>query len=193
MLIAALLMSSALAVPVQDRLTGDPDSVVATAPATAVALDATTAPDAPPVRAVTPSGAPHGLDTDQQIAAWLNARAPAPSAAHDDPPVWRDDRKPHSEVSVGFGTGGYRDYAAAVSLPIGENGRLDISIRQTENAYPYGYGYGRGIYDPYFNDSGYVFPGSRPDAALDHERRLARPGGPPRQFPLSVPDRPTPD
>ena len=171
MLITVLLTALAAA-----PMPSDPDTVVATAPATTVVLDATAAPVAPPVGG--PQTAPHGLDTDQQIAQWLAARTPITDRGEESQ-VWRDDRKPHGEVSVGVGTHGYRDYAAAVSLPLGERGRLDLSFRQTENGYPHRYGYGAG-YDPYFGDSGYAFPGeAAPGSALDYERRLLRPDGPP--------------
>lgn len=182
MLITALLVTAALTGAPAPEPVGDPDGVVTTAPATPVALDATAAPVAPPVDGEGQITDPHGLSTDQQIAQWLAARAPAPSSDGDSP-MWRDDRQPHGEVSVGFGTGGYRDYGAAMSLPLGESGRLDISVRQVENGYPYGYGYGYGRgygYDSYFDDGGYVFPGYSPaGAALGYERRLARPEGPP--------------
>ena len=174
MLITALL--TALAVAPTPSPDGQ-DSVVTTAPATTVMLDAAAAPVAPAVGAEPQSTAPHGLNTDQQIAQWLAARSPDP-APHNDSPVWRDDRQLHGEVSVGVGTGGYRDYAAAVSMPIGEGGRLDISVSQSKND-PYRYGYGTG-YDPYFADSGYAFPGQAgPGAALGYERRLSRHDGPP--------------
>lgn len=190
MLITALLMTAALTgVQAPDGPGGEPDSVVATAPATPVDLGATAAPVAPSLDGAARPSDPHGLSTDEQIAQWLAARASAPTP-HDDAPVWRDDRKPHGEVSVGFGTGGYRDYAAAVSLPLGESGRLDISVRQVENGYPYGYGYGYGRgygYDPRFNDGGYVFPGNEPGAAIEYESRVARPEGPPRRWPASRP------
>ena len=190
MLIPALLVTAALTGAPAAEPVGDPDSVVATAPATPVDLGATAAPEAPSLDGAGQSaGDPHGLSTDQQIAQWLAARTPSRTTPGDDSGVWRDDRETHGEVSVGFGTGGYRDYAAAVSLPIGENGRLDLSVRQVENGYPYGYGYGRGYgYDRYFDDSGYVFPGYEPaDAALDYERRLARPDGPPSRWPSTRP------
>src|SRR5690606_20210590 len=93
--------------------------------------------------------------------------------------VWRDDRKPHGEVSFGIGTGGYRQYGASASLPIGENGRLNIEYRQVENGFPFygyggGYGLGRG-YDPYFDDS-WIFPRRRSlGAAYDY--RVPRPDG----------------
>jgi hypothetical protein len=186
MLITALLMTGLLTgVATGTEPGGDQDSVVATAPATAVTLDATTGPEAPSVSGAGQGADPHGLNTDEQIARWLAARAPAETRSGDTE-FWRDDRKAHGEVSVGFGTGGYRDYGAAVSLPLGENGRLDISVRQVENGfYPYGYGYGYGRgpdygYEPYFDDGGHVFPGAdKPGAAAEYESRLARPGGPP--------------
>lgn len=188
MLITALLMTGLLSgAPSPGEPASDQDSVVTTAPATPVALDATARPVAPAVSGASESSDPHGLSTDQQIAQWLSARAPGP-AAHDDSPVWRDDRKMHSEFDVGIGTGGYRTYGAAVSLPIGESGRLDVSIRQTEND-PYRYGYGAG-YDEYFADSGYVFPGqARPGASIDYERHLSRPDGPPNRRPSIRPQQ----
>lgn len=196
MLITALLMTAALTgVQAPDGPEGEPDGVVATAPATPVALDATAAPVAPPVGGAGQITDPHGLSTDQQIAQWLAARASAPSSGGD-APLWRDDRELHGEVSVGFGTGGYRDYGAAMSLPLGESGRLDISVRQVENGYPYGYGYGYGRdygYDPYFSDGGYAFPGDASGAAMEYESRLARPAGPPRRWPATRPLQPAGD
>ena len=43
-------------------------------------------------------------------------------------------------VEAGIGTGGYRSYGAAVSLPVGENGRLDLAYREGRNQ-PYYWGY----------------------------------------------------
>ncbi|HYC67011.1 hypothetical protein [Brevundimonas sp.] len=193
MLITALLMAALLPGAATPGEPGaDPDSVVATAPATAVALDAAAGPVAPSVNDAAPAMDPHGLNTDQQIAQWLAARAPVETRSGETE-FWRDDRKPHGEVSLGIGTGGYRDYGAAVSLPIGESGRLDISVRQVENGlYPYGYGYGRGYgYEPYFDDGGYVFPGAaRAGAAAEYEGRLARPEGPPWARLAPVPQPP---
>ena len=183
MLITALLVTAALTGAPAPEPVGDPDSVVATAPATPVDLGATAAPEAPSLGGAGQSaGDPHSLSTDQQIAQWLAARAPSQTTPAEETRVWRDDRQTHGEVSVGFGTGGYRDYAAAMSLPLGESARLDISVRQVKNGYPYGYGYGYGYdygrgygYDPYFDDRGVLFPGGR---AFDPERRLYRGDGP---------------
>ena len=127
----------------------DPVGVVTTAPrgdqAVLTATDAMladTTTDASPSTTVQ-SAAPHGLTTDQQIARWIGERtANAPEAPVD---PWAEagagPRKMHGQVSVGIGTGGYRDYAAAVSMPLGENATLNLSISQTKNS-PWGYGYG---------------------------------------------------
>lgn len=176
MLITALLMAGALTA-------GDPDGVVATAPATSVDLAATSQPVAPTVGGAAQAGVPHNLTTDEQIDRWIAARSV------DDRPYDRargeslDDGLPHGEVSVSVGTDGFRDYGAVVSLPLGENGRVSLSYQQTENGYPYdGYGYGYG-YEPTYSgaafDSGYVFPGHNPGAAAEFEARVKRPDGPP--------------
>lgn len=129
----------------------DPEGVVATAPrgdqavptATAAMLAETTT-DASPSTTVQ-SAAPHGLTTDEQIARWIGERTAGSASAPADPWAEADagPRKMHGQVSVGVGTGGYRDYAAAVSMPLGENGTLNLSVSQTKNS-PWGYGYGYG-------------------------------------------------
>lgn len=176
MLVSALLVAVALAAGGPD----EQDGVVATAPATAVVLDATQAPVAPTVEGAAQQAAPHGLTTDQQIDRWLAARDPANIPYADGELTPRDDRKMHGEFTAGIGTGGYRHYGAAVSLPLGDSGRLNLSFSQVENGFP-GYGYGLGgLGRYYFDDSGYSFPGRMtPDQAWDYEMRLARPGGPP--------------
>ena len=134
----------------------DPEGVVSTAPragpgavptASADALAATVGDASPAVTLQT--AAPHGLSTEEQISRWIGERKA------DAPPVetWADaweeaaPRKMHGQVSAGIGTGGYRDFAAAVSMPLGESGTLNLSVSQTKNA-PWGYGYGPyGYYD----------------------------------------------
>ena len=167
----------------------DPDGVVATAPATSVDLNATARPVAPSVEGATQQAVPHGLSTDQQIDRWIAGRSTAERPWGETAAEQPDDRKVHGEVSVGIGTGGYRDYGLAVSLPVGEHGRLDIRYRQVENGYPYGGYYGQGLERPYYDDSGYAFPGYQPDAAAEFESRAMRPGGPPRRYPLIQPNR----
>lgn len=182
MAVSGLILAAAL-------LAMDPDGVVVTAPATTVDLEATAQPVAASTEGATQDAVPHGLTTDQQIDRWIAGRSTAdkPWAEAAREPV--DDRKVHGEVSFGIGTGGYRDYGVAVSLPVGENGRLDLRYRQVENGYPYAY-YGSGLDRTYYDDSGYAFPGYQPDgAAAEYESRLMRPGGPPRRFPLLQPNR----
>jgi hypothetical protein len=176
---------------------GDPDGVVATAPATTVQLDATDMPEAASPAAAAQASAPHGLTTDQQIARWVDDRSPETlpfASGIGSGPV--DDRQMHSQVSVGIGTGGYRDYGVAVSLPLGETGRLNLSYRQVENGYPvYGYGngyapgygyatgYGYGYGDPYASDMGYALPAKRIDGGADSETPDRRLTSPPWRYP----------
>jgi hypothetical protein len=143
----------------------DPEAVVATAPRgdQSVALDAVA-----PVVDTVPSAStqaitPHGLTTAEQIDRWISARSGDAKPFADDGPVdllsRRDDRKVHGEVSASIGTGDYTAWSAAVSYPIGETGRLDLSYSQSKNS-PFGYGYGygypghglgyRGAYDPFY-------------------------------------------
>ena len=151
----------------------DPDGVVTTARhgAGAVMLGAeapTTEarPDAAQVVAVTP----HNLTTAEQIDRWVAARAPE-SEPFADAAGPRDDSKMHGFVSGSIGTNDYSSVSVGVSLPIGENGRLDLAYSQTKNGYGYGYpGYGYGAYD-YPGEYGYGGPGYgarlRPHGAYD--------------------------
>lgn len=182
MAVFALILAAAL-------LASDPDGVVVTAPATTVDLDAVAQPVAASTEGATQDAVPHGLSTDQQIDRWIAGRSTADKPWAEAASAPADDRKMHGEVSFGIGTGGYRDYGVAVSLPVGEHGRLDLRYRQVENGYPYAY-YGSGLDHPYYDDSGYAFPGYQPEgAAAEYESRLMRPNGPPRRFPLIQPNR----
>jgi len=184
MVVLALMMAAALGA-------AEPDGVVATARPTGVDLNVTAQPLAPSTAGATQEAVPHGLSTDQQIDRWVAARSVSDSPWAETAGGPADDRKMHGEVSFGIGTGGYRDHGAAVSLPLGESGRLDISYRQVQNGYSFGYGDHGRRYDPlYFDDSGYAFPGHRPEAAAEYESRLMRPGGPPRRFLTVEPRRP---
>lgn len=126
MLIAGLLAVVALT---------DPEGAVVTAPSNA--LDVAAAMSAPAaVAVVVPTAqdaAPHGMTTEQQIQNWISSRTPG--ASFDEPldsgPA--PERKMHGMVEAGIGTGGYRSYGAAVSLPVGENGRLDLAYREGKN------------------------------------------------------------
>ncbi len=182
MLISALMMAAAL--------TGtDPDGVVATAPTTPVTLDAEAAqPESASPEGVARSRTQTGLATDQQINSWIAARDPHETPYSRGRVESVDDRKMHGVVDVGLGTGGYQSFAAAVSMPLGDSGRLDISVSRGRNDRRWGY------YDPTrFDYGGYIFPDATPRdiAASAYEERVARPEGPPRLWPRSEPDRRT--
>jgi hypothetical protein len=123
--------------------------VVATAPRGDAAQSAMTAPStelAQPAQIQTP----HGLSTHDQISRWLAARAPDRAEAQT--PLWDDvqeplERKMHGEVSASIGTGGYRDFSAWASMPLGERSELTIGFSQTRNS-PWGWGHPYGVYDP---------------------------------------------
>lgn len=129
MSIAVLLSLMALA---------DPEGVVTTAPANSAGVAAAMAAPQPAVEALAPTAqdaAPHGMTTEQQIQNWIASRAPGESFEQAVASAPADDRQMHGMVEAGIGTGGYRSYGAAVSLPIGENGRLDLSYREGKNDY----------------------------------------------------------
>lgn len=176
MLASALIMAVFL-------VGGEPDGVVATAPRTPVVLDPAYTPNAPSVAGATQEAAPHGLTTDQQIDAWLASRNADARPFEADGELDADGapvRRMRSEFSASIGTGGFRQYGAAVEVPLGERGWLGLSYEQSENGYR-DWGYGPGDPPPYwFDDSGHVFPGRNSRArAWEHERRIQRPGGPP--------------
>src|SRR5690606_41519126 len=72
-MLTALLLSLLATAPTPQAGEPEPDGVVATAPATPVALDG--GPAAPVIGGAPQAAAPHGLDTDEQIARWLAARS----------------------------------------------------------------------------------------------------------------------
>lgn len=170
MLIVTLLSAVALA-------GGDPDGVVETAPSTPLTMTVgETLPEAAsPTDAVRAQAAdPHGLTTDQQIQRWITARSEAPSTWVEPDGARVDDRKMHGEVSVSVGTGGFRQYGAGVSMPIGESTRLDLHFSQTKNS-PWAY-YDQDFYDTTpFIHSDPVFParGSRALIETELESRFA--------------------
>ncbi|MBC1183746.1 hypothetical protein HF680_13915 [Brevundimonas sp. WCHBH090558] len=135
---------------------GDPDGVVTTAPTNAptLAQALAAAPEASLTAPTAQDAAPHGMTTEQQIQNWISARTPGATFDESAEPGAPAERKMHGMVEAGIGTGGYRSYGAAVSLPVGENGRLDLAYREGRNE-PWGYGYGGyglrgpGFYSPY--------------------------------------------
>lgn len=141
----ALLMLSAV----------DPDGVISTAPKGAQQVPAASqSRSEASLQGQSPSttvqtATPHGLTTAEQISHWISqSRSERDAAVLDgglEPWAEVGARRPRGEVSVGVGTGGYRDYAAAVELPLGETGTLNLSVSQTRNS-PFAYGH---TYDPY--------------------------------------------
>ena len=137
----------------------DPDGVVTTAPrgagAVIVGAQAPTT-DARPDAAQVVAVAPQDLTTREQIDRWISARAvdSTPFAREMGP---QDDREMHGFVSGSIGTNDYSSVSVGVSLPIGENGRLDMAYSQTKNGYGYpGYGYGAyGYPGEYYGAPGY--------------------------------------
>jgi len=142
MLIAIALVGLSMA--------SDPDGVVTTAPrgadAVIVGAVAPTTDARPDASQIAPTA--QSLTTSQQIDRWISARASTDAPfAEDIGPV--DDRKMHGFVSGAIGTGDFSAVTVGVSLPIGENGRLDLAYSQSRNGYGYpGYGYGYGGYGP---------------------------------------------
>lgn len=127
----------------------DPDGVVSTAPRGAdsvvVGAVAPTTDARPDASMITPM--PQSLTTAEQIDRWVGARTAANAPfASDRGPV--DDRKMHGFASGAVGTGDFSAVAVGVSLPIGDNGRLDLSFSQSRNGYGGygGYGYGHSGY-----------------------------------------------
>ncbi|MES2861891.1 MAG: hypothetical protein V4701_10480 [Pseudomonadota bacterium] len=155
MLIA--LAVAALAMP------SDPDGVVTTAPrGDGAVLVGAVAPttDATPDAALAGRVTAQDLTTQEQIDRWISARTPETEPFSDSAAAGpSDDRQMHGFVSGSIGTNDYSNVSVGVSLPIGENGRLDLAYSQTKNGYGYGYGYpGYGLGYP--GDYGYGYAGS---------------------------------
>lgn len=130
--------------------------VVATAPRADALQAALATPSSEPSESTVQPSTAHGLTTDEQIARWLSARAPERRDV--EAPLWDEplERRMRGEVSAGIGTGGYRDFSAWASMPLGESAELSIGFSQTRNA-PWGYGYGYGWDRPF--GRGWSLPG----------------------------------
>lgn len=131
-MVASLIAAVAL-------LGAEEPQVVSTAPRGDAAQSALAAPTTSVVPTpMAPGMAPQDLTTDEQIARWLAARAPDQRDA--EAPLWDEplERRMRGEVSAGIGTGGYRDFSAWASMPLGERAELSIGFSQTRNA-PWGY------------------------------------------------------
>lgn len=116
---------------------------VISAPAWAQEADAR-GTDAP---VATASQAPPPMSTAEQIDAFIKS-SPLPDPRRIealDGVVAGEDGKPHGEVGVAVGTGGYRSIYGRTDIPVGKNGRVSLAFEDTRNGYGYG-GYGRGWY-----------------------------------------------
>ena len=94
-----------------------------------------------------PTARPDGpLSTAEQIDAYLKSspvlETDQPDAMDGVVPGARNDGKVHGEVAVGVGTGGYRSLYARADMPLGDTGRLSLSIEDSKFGRDHGY-YGR--------------------------------------------------
>lgn len=99
----------------------------------------------------TPSGtvislSPEQVEAAKEAAAERNMKAAALGIDTSAQP----DRRPHGEVGVAVGTGGYRSIYGSTVMPLGKDGVLALSFENTQNnPYYYGYGYGYGLRERY--------------------------------------------
>ena len=128
MRIRLALLAAVIAAP---ALAAEPDAPVATAPTT-----------------------PAPASTAEQIDAFIKS-APMPDARGDDAPdgvvagVAGDARKPHGEVAVSVGTGGYRSIYGRTEIPVGQDGHVSLAFEDSRNDFGYGRGrYGGGLGGP---------------------------------------------
>lgn len=143
------------------------DEVIATAHARTPAKALTAvAPETEPVASTTPA---RPLTTQEQIAAFIAANAPAEDGRRGVLPADRDEdgkRKVHGSMGVSVGTGGYRSAYVSALIPVGESTTIGIAVSKTDfgkhggwygdplygaygpgygHDYGYGYGYGPGF------------------------------------------------
>jgi hypothetical protein len=88
------------------------------------------------------------MSTAEQIDAFIKS-SPVPDARRDDAldgVVAAEDRKPHGEVGVAAGTGGYRSVYGRTEFPVGKTGRVSLAFQDSHNDYGYGRGWYGGAY-----------------------------------------------
>ncbi|RAK50981.1 hypothetical protein [Phenylobacterium deserti] len=103
------------------------------------ALAQTGAPADGPI-ATASGGSPlaSGRSTEAQIQQYLDS-SPAAEAERAPLPL-EGERRPHGEVSVAVGTGGYRSGYVRGDFPVGKSGQVSVAVGQSR---------GRGFYAPY--------------------------------------------
>lgn len=99
----------------------------------------------------------------------------------------RPDRRPHGEVGVAVGTGGFRSVYGRADMPLGDSGRVSLAFEDTR----YGRAYGR-AYDPAYG-GGFGLRGGLDRQRCDLEamtplRSLDTMGGPHGRCMRSLPD-----
>lgn len=143
-----LALAAAVLFAATSALAAEPDAPVATASATtpSVAEQIDAYPKSSPALEVAPEGDMDGI-------------------------VPRADRKPHGEVSVAVGTGGYRSLYARSTMPVGETGQLTVAIEDTKFGRNGGYGYGPyGYRDRGGQRLGLAFSSAAPLGPTDRQR-----------------------
>lgn len=93
----------------------------------------------PPEAPMATAGA--GPSVAEQIDAYLRSSPVLEVEAADsvEGAVMRDpDRRPHGEVGVAIGTGGYRSVYARTEMPVGENAQVSLAFQNTRNGRYYG-------------------------------------------------------
>lgn len=89
---------------------------------------------------------PAQVEAAKEAAAERNMKA----AASDLDTGVSSDRRPHGEMGIAVGTGGYRSIYGSTVMPLGKDGALALSFENTQNdPYYYGYGYGYGLRERY--------------------------------------------
>lgn len=158
----SLIALLAVATPV------DPDAVVTTAQPGRGAAPVV-AESVPSAVVVEPPASPD-MTTDEQIALWL-AQRPDGDARFPEAPA--DGRAVHGEAFVGVGTGGYRAWGGAVSMPLGSDGRLELRFQDVDND-PWSlsrrvrYGYGApDAWSAEADGSGHALPAPRRHRGMD--------------------------
>ena len=97
----------------------------------AAAADDNPANDAP-IATSQGSGSP---TTARQIQEFLDS---SPAACRPDELPLEEARRPHGEVSVGVGTGGYRSAHVRGDFPVGRTGSVSVAVGQTRGGYGWG-------------------------------------------------------
>jgi len=159
--LAAIAFMAGIAGAAQAAPPSAGDEVIATAHARTPAKALTAA--APEAETTASTAPARPLTTQEQIAAFVAANAPAEDGRRGVLPAERDEdgpRKIHGSMGVSVGTGGYRSAYASALIPVGENTTVGVAVSKTDFGrnggwYGYGPGYGYGYGHDYGSGYGY--------------------------------------